>query len=362
MAPMQAIRRAVNAYTGERIVRSGKTYRVSGMVFTKLSPTRIRVEYAGRMTEGNIEDLPRLVEEVRRPAEINDPVYNTAEFLVEALADRGAAYHVDWQPPQAILRSPTHPTAELYAEGKELVLVVGDFRHSSRKFSVCDLAALIVPLPGKPPDMERGLELAELRFWLSKNEYLFHYARKIAAGEFPGDEVAISVAQIAAGTAARAFEEWCCPKAIVAAFVRNALKNHRKALKSRPRLCSSFHGAPDVQWRKNKKGEWKKVKTQFPKDKFFGDAFGTQSARTPPYMLQKDRAATKKYIEELLDALPPADAEIVRRRYLDGERTADIAKSLSISERTVQRTIQGATAYLAEEFQKNNVVVADSGK
>src|SRR5689334_20261522 len=121
MKPMQAIRRAVNYLTGERIIRRGNRYAVTGMVFTKLAPDRIRVEYSGRTLEGKFEDLPRLVEEIRKPPEINDPVYNTAEFLVEALADMGATYRVDWCPPKAILRSESHPTAELYAEGGELV-------------------------------------------------------------------------------------------------------------------------------------------------------------------------------------------------------------------------------------------------
>jgi RNA polymerase sigma factor (sigma-70 family) len=291
-----------------------------------------------------------------------------AEMLIEVLADRGANYTAQYVDGRLRLEADEFPAADLAAEGDELVLLTGGFRHSAQLAAIVRLANLIVPEPAcyPEPDADDDLHAGTTAKMSKANSGIlpdgadpFLLARALTNGDifaraeaevrkrFPPAKYKRHIREGAEEAAHRAvmraiyyFDGWNRLDLLALSYVDNALrsfigglyrtKKGKRTNKMKPQTFTNCHeGKEDVD------GE-------FIDDHLFDTAAPVEAAG--------ESAATAELVSKMLAALPPGEAEIMRRHHIEGETVKDIARSLGCTVRMVQRSLKASREFLAEQF------------
>jgi RNA polymerase sigma factor (sigma-70 family) len=290
------------------------------------------------------------------------------EAVIEVLADRGATYGVRYVDGRLRLETGGFPAAELFAEGDELVLVTGGFRHSARLAAIVRLANLILPESAcdPEPDADDDLHAGTTAKMSKANSGIlpdgadpFLLARAITNGDifaraaaevrkkFPAGKFKRHIREAAEEAAHRAvmraiyhFSGWNRLDLLALSYVDNALRSFvgslyktRKGKRTgelKPQTLTGFHdGKEDVD------GE-------------HVDNFLFETAA--PVEAADKTAQREELVKKMLAALPAREAEIMRRHHIEGEAVKDIARSLGSTVRMVQRSLKTSREFLAEKF------------
>jgi hypothetical protein len=155
-----------------------------------------------------------------------------AILLVDELAASGTAYQLRNDPPTICLVAPGRDPVDLRHDEGELVVTLPGCRLTGNRMPVASIANIITP------PIYAGDDIT----WASAD--CLEAARKIAGRMFPGDKAATFTAEDAVFQCAAAFIGFGSFEKLAKAFVRNALRNYRRGLASKPKQLPDRFDVP----------------------------------------------------------------------------------------------------------------------